>query len=138
MIHSHHPFRKISGRFFRSVTLDRIDQVLEPPAAAHAGRYHRHGEPALYTSATLEWAVMAVAGYMRQDHRPHVFIPCWSGKPWCLINTTRLLAAISGLIGIYQMNPGKLRWRKVGNRLPGATLTSLGSPVPMELSTDRV
>ncbi|QXZ81206.1 RES family NAD+ phosphorylase [Rhizobium sp. L51/94] len=73
-------FRKISGRFFRSVLLDRVDHVLEPPIGTHAGRYHRHGEPTLYTSATFEWAVMAIAGYMRQDSRPRVVVPLHVGE----------------------------------------------------------
>jgi RES domain-containing protein len=69
------PFLTISGRFFRSVLADRIDHVLDPPGPTSAGRYHRLGQPTLYTSAKPEWAVIAIAGYMREDGRPRVVVP---------------------------------------------------------------
>ncbi len=69
------PFRKISGRFFRTVLVERVDRVLDPPGPQSAGRYHRHGQPALYTSAQPEWAIMATAGYMREDGRRRVVVP---------------------------------------------------------------
>jgi hypothetical protein len=75
MIETQTPFRKVSGTFFRSVLSDRVDQVLEPPGPASAGRYHRLGEPTLYTSAAMEWSIMAIAGYMREAQRPRVVVP---------------------------------------------------------------
>jgi hypothetical protein len=69
------PFRKISGRFFRSILSDRVDRILAPPDAESAGRYHRLGEPTLYMSPLQDWAIMAIAGYMREDHRRRVVVP---------------------------------------------------------------
>lgn len=71
----HRPFRKISGRFYRAILVERVDQVLAPPAPTSAGRYHRLGEPTLYMSPMEVWAISAVAGYMREDHRPRVVVP---------------------------------------------------------------
>lgn len=68
-------FKPISGRFYRAVLADRLDRVLDPPDASSAGRYHRHGQPALYTSPTQEWAIIAVSGYMREDGLPRVVVP---------------------------------------------------------------
>lgn len=69
------PFRKIRGRFFRSVVTERLDHVLDPPDASSAGRYHRLGQPTLYMSASLEWSIIAISGYMREDQRPRVVVP---------------------------------------------------------------
>ncbi|TRL41546.1 RES family NAD+ phosphorylase [Rhizobium straminoryzae] len=66
---------RISGLFFRSVPSDHADQVLTPPVSDKAGRYHRPGQPILYTSATLDWSIIAVSGYMRDDNRPRVVVP---------------------------------------------------------------
>lgn len=74
------PLLGISGRFYRAVLADRIDQVLAPPSPVSAGRYHRLGQPALYTSAKPEWAIRAIAGYMREDGRPRVVIPLLIGE----------------------------------------------------------
>lgn len=71
---------RISGRFYRAVLADRTDKVLDPPSPVSAGRYHRLGQPALYTSARPEWAVRAIAGYMREDGRPRVVIPLMIGE----------------------------------------------------------
>lgn len=68
-------FRPISGRFYRAVLADRLDRVLDPPEATSAGRYHRPGQPTLYTSPTQDWAIIAVSGYMREDGRPRVVVP---------------------------------------------------------------
>jgi RES domain-containing protein len=68
-------FRKIGGNFFRAVLIERLDSVLAPPDAASAGRYHRHGQAALYMSPTCDWAKIAVSGYMREDHRPRIVVP---------------------------------------------------------------
>lgn len=65
----------ITGQFFRSVLSDYVDQVLSPPVNQNAGRYHRPGQAILYTSATPEWSIIAVSGYMRQDNRPRVVVP---------------------------------------------------------------
>lgn len=58
---------RISGPFFRAISADRIDDVLEPPSAHSAGRYHRPGQPALYMSPSAEWARIATSGYFRED-----------------------------------------------------------------------
>ncbi|SCX28653.1 hypothetical protein DSM25558_4527 [Agrobacterium sp. DSM 25558] len=68
-------FKKISGTFFRSILAEKVHQVLDPPGAASAGRYHRLGEPTLYTSAALEWSIQAISGYMREDRLPRVVVP---------------------------------------------------------------
>ncbi|EJZ18660.1 RES family NAD+ phosphorylase (plasmid) [Rhizobium sp. Pop5] len=68
-------FRKVSGRFFRSVPIERLDRVLDLPDETSAGRYHRLGQPALYMSASAEWAIMAISGYMREDGRRRVVVP---------------------------------------------------------------
>ena len=78
------PFKKISGHFFRSVLVERLDQVLDPPSAASAGRYHRLGQPALYMSASLEWAIMAISGYMREDQQRRVVVPLLVGEAMVL------------------------------------------------------
>ena len=67
--------RTMSGCFFRAVLRDRAADVLAPPGPTSAGRYHRPGQAALYMSATSEWAVIAVSGYMREDHHPRVVVP---------------------------------------------------------------
>lgn len=73
-------FRTISGRFYRTVLVERLDRVLDPPGPQSAGRYHRHGQPALYTSPEPEWAIMATAGYMREDGRARVVVPLEIGE----------------------------------------------------------
>ncbi len=72
-------FRHISGRFFRSVLADRVNDVLAPPLPGSAGRYHRPGQTTLYMSPRLEWAMIAVSGYIREDGRPRVVIPLMVG-----------------------------------------------------------
>jgi RES domain-containing protein len=49
--------------------------VLAPPIPESAGRYHRPGQAALYMSPRLEWAIIAVSGYIREDRRPRVVVP---------------------------------------------------------------
>ncbi|MEF0939996.1 RES domain-containing protein [Rhizobium sp. BR 362] len=77
-------FRKVSGRFFRSILVERIDHVLDPPHETSAGRYHRLGQPALYMSASPEWAIMAISGYMREDGRRRVVVPLLVSKAFVL------------------------------------------------------
>jgi RES domain-containing protein len=67
--------REVSGPFFRSVLTDRVADVLAPPLPESAGRYHRPGQPTLYMSPQLEWAIVAVSGYIREDGRQRVVIP---------------------------------------------------------------
>jgi len=74
------PLLRISGRFFRAVLVDRVDQVLARPSPGSAGRCHRLGQPTLYTSAKPEWAIRAIAGYMREDGRPRVVVPLMIGE----------------------------------------------------------
>ena len=76
-------FRKVGGRFFRSVLVGRLDHVLDPPVATSAGRYHRLGQPALYMSASAEWAIMAISGYMREDGRRRLVAPLSVGDASC-------------------------------------------------------
>lgn len=68
-------FRLISGRFYRSVLAERVDNVLDPPSPQSAGRYHRHGQPALYMSPEPEWAIRAISGYMREDGKARMLVP---------------------------------------------------------------
>jgi hypothetical protein len=67
--------RKVSGRFFRSIAAGRIDGVLAPPPPNSAGRYHRFGQATLYMSPKLNWAMIAVSGYIREDGQPRVVVP---------------------------------------------------------------
>ena len=73
------PLRKVGGHFFRSVLADRMESVLALPLPTSAGRYHRLGQAILYMSPTVEWATIAVSGYMREDRRPRVVIPLFVG-----------------------------------------------------------
>ena len=66
---------EISGVFHRTVPTDRVAEVLAPPRADSAGRYHRHGQPALYLSPSADWARTAVSGYMREDGQPRAIVP---------------------------------------------------------------
>jgi RES domain-containing protein len=72
-------FKQVSGPFFRSVLVDRVKDVLAPPLPESAGRYHRPGQATLYMSPKLEWAMIAVSGYIREDGRPRVVIPLMVG-----------------------------------------------------------
>jgi hypothetical protein len=58
---------------------DRIPGVLKPPGPESAGRYHRLGQAALYVSPRIEWAKIAVSGYIREDNRPRVVVPLMVG-----------------------------------------------------------
>ena len=69
------PLTEISGTFYRAIPPERVESVLDPPHATSAGRYHRPGQPALYMSPHLEWARIAVSGYMREDAKPRVVVP---------------------------------------------------------------
>jgi hypothetical protein len=69
------PARLISGRFYRAIRADRVGQVLDPPGSNSAGRYHRHGEAALYVTAEHDWAVIALGSYMAEDGLPRVVVP---------------------------------------------------------------
>ena len=69
------PLCKIWGPFFRSVLADRVDEVLSPPGPESAGRYHRPGQATLYMSPKMEWAMIAVSGYIREDGLDRVVVP---------------------------------------------------------------
>lgn len=69
------PLLTIRGRFYRAILAERLDDVLAPPGAASAGRYHRLGQPALYVTRDPEWAYIAVSGYMQEDGRPRMIVP---------------------------------------------------------------
>lgn len=68
-------FLTVSGRFFRTVLADRIDQVLAAPGPDSAGRYHRLGQPAIYITQHADWAVIATGIYAREDGRERVIVP---------------------------------------------------------------
>jgi RES domain-containing protein len=101
------PTRLVSGRFYRAVRADRVDQVLDPPAPESAGRYHRHGEPALYITAQHDWAVIALGRYMAEDRVPRVVVPLE-------ISDARLFdqhdQAACGMLGI-DRDASNLPWR---------------------------
>jgi len=69
------PLRKVEGTFFRSILANRLEYVLAPPPAESAGRYHRRGQAALYMSPTIEWSMIAVSGYIREDGQQRVVMP---------------------------------------------------------------
>ncbi|ARP83062.1 hypothetical protein CAL12_21070 [Bordetella genomosp. 8] len=77
--------RTLSGTFFRAISADRVDDVLSPPGTTSAGRYHRPGQTTLYISPLLEWAIIAVSGYMREDGYPRVVVPLEVG-PSCVLD----------------------------------------------------
>lgn len=85
MTGNHRPFlRKVEGAFFRSVLADRIQSILAPPTPESAGRYHRLGQATLYMSPKIEWAKIAVSGYIREDKRPRVVIPLMVSEAYVL------------------------------------------------------
>ncbi|MFV0624136.1 RES domain-containing protein [Sphingomonas sp. ac-8] len=67
--------RRMEGLFYRSVPADRVAEVLAPPRPDSAGRYHRPGQATLYMSPSLEWATIAVSGYIREDGIVRVVVP---------------------------------------------------------------
>ncbi|WP_438278298.1 RES family NAD+ phosphorylase [Nitrobacter sp.] len=67
--------RTVVGSFYRSVLADRVGDVLAPPRPESAGRYHRPGQATLYMSPKLEWAMIAVSGYIREDGCQRVVVP---------------------------------------------------------------
>jgi RES domain-containing protein len=69
------PMITVQGLFFRAIRADRLAEVLAPPGPASAGRYHRHGQPALYLSPSAEWASIAVSIYLREDGLERVIVP---------------------------------------------------------------
>jgi RES domain-containing protein len=69
------PLLTVSGRYYRAMLAARVHYVLAPPGPQGAGRYHRPGQPALYVSASEEWAYIAVSVYMREDGLPRVIVP---------------------------------------------------------------
>ena len=69
------PLKRVQGRFYRAVIADHVDKALVPPGPESAGRYHRPGQPALYLSASPEWAAIAVSNYMREDGLKRMIVP---------------------------------------------------------------
>ncbi len=69
------PLRNVSGRFYRAIRADRVEHVLAAPSPESAGRYHRHGQAALYITAEADWAIIAVGGYLAEDGQPRVVVP---------------------------------------------------------------
>lgn len=91
------PLRTIAGRFYRAILADRVDQVLAPPGAASAGRYHRLGQPALYMTCDPQWARIAVSGYMREDGRPRMILPLEIGPARVLDQRDEAACAALGI-----------------------------------------
>jgi hypothetical protein len=69
------PLRSVHGRFYRAIRADRVEHILDAPGPESAGRYHRHGQPALYFTPEHDWAVIALGGYMAEDGMPRVVVP---------------------------------------------------------------
>ena len=69
------PLRKVSGRFYRAVPMDRLEHVLAPPGPGSAGRYHRHGQPALYIALEADWAAISIARYVVEDGLERIVVP---------------------------------------------------------------
>ena len=69
------PLRQLGGRFYRAIVADRLAALLDPPAPQSAGRYHRHGEPALYLTPEADWAAIAVGRYQAEDGLPRLIVP---------------------------------------------------------------
>ena len=69
------PSQPISGRFWRAISAERVEQVLNPPSPASAGRYHRPGQSALYITPEPDWAVIAVGRYLLADGIQRVVVP---------------------------------------------------------------
>jgi RES domain-containing protein len=78
-------FATISGRFWRAMRSDRVDGVLDAPRPDSAGRYHRHGQPALYLSPHAEWATIAISGYQKADGVARVVVPI-DVSPACVLD----------------------------------------------------
>ncbi|MCJ2143433.1 RES domain-containing protein [Methylobacterium sp. E-066] len=76
--------RRVEGTFFRSVPADKVEHVLSPPSPESAGRYHRLGQAALYMSPSIEWATVAVSGYIREEGRPRVVVPLVMSEAYVL------------------------------------------------------
>lgn len=66
---------RISGRFWRAITADRAEQVLDLPGPESAGRYHRPGQPALYITPEADWAAIAIGRYLLADGIERVAVP---------------------------------------------------------------
>ncbi|WP_259667169.1 hypothetical protein [Rhizobium lentis] len=69
-------FRNVSGRFFRSVLVERLDRVLDPE---HGPLPQSRPACPLY-ERFAEWAIMAISGYMREDGRRRVVVPLSVGR----------------------------------------------------------
>lgn len=99
----------IEGRFYRAILASRVAGVLDPPEPGSAGRYHRHGQPALYVTQSADWARIAISGYMREDGLPRVIVPVIIGPAQVL--DQRDLAACEAL-GI-DREASNVNWRPV-------------------------
>ena len=67
--------RHISGRFWRAIAADRVEDVLQTPVPSSAGRYHRPGEPALCITPEADWATIAIGRYLLADGIERVVVP---------------------------------------------------------------
>lgn len=67
--------KRVAGRFYRAIPVDRLAAVLDPPGPDSAGRYHRPGQPALYITPGADWATIAIGQYLLADGKPRVIVP---------------------------------------------------------------
>lgn len=102
------PLRTISGPFYRAVLADREHDVLAPPGPESAGRYHRPGQATLYMSPKLEWAMIAVSGYIREDGRPRVVVPLMVGDAHVLDQHDEEACRVLGI----DRNLSNTQWRQ--------------------------
>ncbi|MDU8942067.1 RES family NAD+ phosphorylase [Ovoidimarina sediminis] len=72
----------VSGRFYRAVRPEMVDHALSAPAPESAGRYHAPGEPAIYMSPKLDWARIAVSGYMREEKSNRLIVAVDLDAAW--------------------------------------------------------
>lgn len=69
------PLHRITGRFWRAIAAERVEQVLDLPGPDSAGRYHRPGQPALYITPHADWATIAIGRYLLSDGIARVVVP---------------------------------------------------------------
>ena len=135
---NHRPLlRKVEGAFFRSVLAERVQSVLAPPGPESAGRYHRLGQVTLYMSPTIEWATIAVSGYIREDNRPRVVVPLMVSDAYVLDQHNEMRAGDSASIALCQTCPGGLHWRWARSRHHGRIPMLRARRVRMGSSTAR-
>ncbi len=69
----------LKGRFFRLIDKARAEDVLLP-ARSPEGRFHHHGQRALYLSKTIEGTRVAMARYKSAETPEQVALPLWLAR----------------------------------------------------------